>query len=284
MITMKRCSEVADTLVYEGFQAGFADYMIQIEMDEEFFVEHFFGPEGNQREFSFLALEGEKPVGVILSGIKTNEAFKTLRCGGMALIPSHRGSGLAMDLMQLHEQTAREQGCRQLALEVIKGNDRAIHFYQKMGYEIVTHMQYREWHPKEEAGSWEVSAELQARVEAVDLEAIKKLRETELTRLPWQGSFPYFEGFPTKSYGIRVLDRLVAGLVATPRRLLYIWVDPAFRNRGFAKAMLNCMVEELQPEVMRVSYLNNVSFHTFANHLGMGLDEISQWEMVKWLG
>lgn len=281
---IKRCNEVADTLIYEGFQAGFADYMIQVELDEPTFIDHFFGPEGNERSCSFVALEEGKPVGVILGGLKGNEDFKTLRCGGMALIPEVRGSGLAKRLMDLHEKEARGQGCRQLALEVIKGNDRAIRFYEKSGYEIVTHMQYRAWQPKEAAMNWKVPEETMAQVEAVDLVEIKHLRETERTRLPWQGSFPYFEAFPTKSYGIWAEEKLIAGLVATPRRLLYLWVDPAYRNQGYAKAMLKRMVEELKPEVLRISYLNNVGFHTFANHLGMELDEISQWEMVKWLG
>lgn len=281
---IKRCSEVSDTLIYEGFQAGFADYMIHVELDQETFVGHFFGPEGNERDLSFIALDEGKPVGVILGGFKRNEDFKTLRCGGMALIPEVRGSGLAKQLMDLHEETAKAQGCRQLALEVIKGNDRAIRFYEKSGYEIVTHMQYRTWEPFEQTKNWMIPEAVMDRVEEVELNDIKELRRTERTRLPWQGSFPYFEAFPTKSYGIKMEDRLVAGLVATPRRLLYLWVDPAYRNCGFAKAMMKRMAEELKPEMMRISYLNNVGFHTFANHLGMELDELSQWEMVKWLG
>jgi len=280
---IKRCNQVTDTVIYQGFQAGFADYMIQVELDQETFVGHFFGPEGNDRALSFIALDEDKPVGVILGGYKQNEDFKTLRCGGMALIPEVRGSGLAKQLMDLHEKEAREQGCRQLALEVIKGNDRAIRFYEKNGYEIVTHMQYRAWEPLDQTNKWLIAEELMDRVQEVDLKDIKELRMTERTRLPWQGSFPYFEAFLSKSYGIREGDKLVAGLVATPRRLLYLWVDPAYRNQGYAKAMLKRMVEDLKPEALRVSYLNNVGFHTFANHLGMELDEISQWEMVKWL-
>ncbi len=50
---------------------------------------------------------------------------------------SEFGSGLATDL--LHAVLAAHAGIASIALEVIEGNDRAIAFYRKHGFEVVEH-------------------------------------------------------------------------------------------------------------------------------------------------
>ncbi|HDR3982008.1 TPA: GNAT family N-acetyltransferase, partial [Bacillus anthracis] len=84
MIQYKRCSEINIDLVYEAFRDGFSDYIIKMEVSKGDFIKRFFGLEGNSLEHSFLALDGDKPVGVILGGIKDYENIKTMRCGTLA--------------------------------------------------------------------------------------------------------------------------------------------------------------------------------------------------------
>lgn len=79
MIQYKRCSEVSIDLVYKAFKDGFSDYIIKLEVSKEDFIKRFFGPEGNSLEHSFLALDGDECVGVILGGIKVYESIKTMR-------------------------------------------------------------------------------------------------------------------------------------------------------------------------------------------------------------
>ncbi|HDR7489227.1 TPA: GNAT family N-acetyltransferase, partial [Bacillus pacificus] len=137
MIQYKRCSEVNIDLVYGAFRDGFSDYIIKMEVSKEDFIKRFFGAEGNSLEHSFLALDGDKPVGVILSGIKVYESIKTMRCGTLAVHPNYRGIGVSQKLFELHKEEAIQNECKQLFLEVIVGNDRAIRFYNKLGYEKV---------------------------------------------------------------------------------------------------------------------------------------------------
>ncbi|MGE1033241.1 GNAT family N-acetyltransferase, partial [Bacillus sp. GKis3/1] len=142
MIQYKRCSEVNIDLVYEAFRGGFSDYIIKMEVSKEDFIKRFFGAEGNSLEHSFLALDGDKPVGVILSGIKVYESIKTMRCGTLAVHPNYRGISVSQKLFELHKEEAIQNECKQLFLEVIVGNDRAIHFYTKLGYEKVYDLSY----------------------------------------------------------------------------------------------------------------------------------------------
>lgn len=142
MIQYKRCSEVSIDLVYEAFKDGFSDYIIKMEVSIEDFIKRFFGPEGNSLKHSFLALDGNKSVGVILGGIKDYEKIKTMRCGTLAVHPNYRGIGVSQKLFELHKEEALQNECKQLFLEVIVGNDRAIHFYTKLGYEKVYDLSY----------------------------------------------------------------------------------------------------------------------------------------------
>ncbi|PGZ06934.1 GNAT family N-acetyltransferase, partial [Bacillus cereus] len=142
MIQYKRCSEVSIDLVYKAFKDGFSDYIIKMEVSKEDFIKRFFGAEGNSLEHSFLALDGEKSVGLILGGIKVYETINTMRCGTLAVHPEYRGIGVSQKLFELHKEEAIQNGCKQLFLEVIVGNDRAINFYNKLGYEKVYDLSY----------------------------------------------------------------------------------------------------------------------------------------------
>lgn len=62
MITYKRCTETDEDALFEAFQTGFSDYIIRIEMTKDLFIKHFFGPEGNRPEYSFIAFDDNLPV------------------------------------------------------------------------------------------------------------------------------------------------------------------------------------------------------------------------------
>lgn len=52
----------------------------------------------------------------------------------MHILPEYFGTGLADDLMRA--TIAKHSGLQSLALKVLKGNDRAIHFYEKHGFNV----------------------------------------------------------------------------------------------------------------------------------------------------
>ena len=52
---------------------------------------------------------------------------------------SHRGTGLARDLIDRAVEQAREVGCTELALDVDVDNEQAIAFYEKLGFEPCRH-------------------------------------------------------------------------------------------------------------------------------------------------
>ena len=66
MVIYKKCLEVDLNLVYDAFQIGFSDYIIKIEMPKELFINRFFMVEGNGLDQSFIALDENKAIGVVL--------------------------------------------------------------------------------------------------------------------------------------------------------------------------------------------------------------------------
>jgi ribosomal protein S18 acetylase RimI-like enzyme len=55
--------------------------------------------------------------------------------GDIYVVDHYRGTGLARELVDRARARARESGCAEMRLEVDVGNDRALAFYEKLGFE-----------------------------------------------------------------------------------------------------------------------------------------------------
>jgi ribosomal protein S18 acetylase RimI-like enzyme len=100
---------------------------------------------------------------------KTNEKQT---CGTLAISPDYRGSGISQKLFELHKTEAKKHGCKQLFLEVIVGNERAIHFYKKMGYEKIFDIVYFSNDDLSKLKS--VSKNIEFEIKNIDLAVFKK--------------------------------------------------------------------------------------------------------------
>src|SRR5690554_5103896 len=102
IVVYKNCYDVDFELVYQCFNEGFSDYIVKFDLSLEAFKKRFFGPEGNDLKHSFIAIENNRPVGLILGGIKYFQGIKTMRCGALCIVPDFRGTGVADELFYLH--------------------------------------------------------------------------------------------------------------------------------------------------------------------------------------
>lgn len=68
------------------------------------------------------------------------EGFSTFACKplvnihDLAVLPGHRGRGIAAQLLQAAEHIARERGACKLTLEVLSGNHGAVRVYERVGF------------------------------------------------------------------------------------------------------------------------------------------------------
>ena len=81
MIIYLRGNEVSMEHIFQAFSLGFSDYSIRLTMEQDDFAARFFGPEGNSRSHSFLAMDEDQPIGLLLGGLRQFDGDKTMRCG-----------------------------------------------------------------------------------------------------------------------------------------------------------------------------------------------------------
>ena len=282
LIKYERCSSGDMDKIYEAFKVGFSDYVIKLEMPKEVFVDRFFGPEGNQLENSFVALDGDRPIGLLLGGVKRYEGVRTLRCGALCLHPDYRGKGISRKLFALHKENSRENNCKQMFLEVIVGNDRAINFYRGFGYEKVYDIGYYSY-SGDDKPSIELAEELE--VKTVDFDAIRslagKVREVHIN---WQNDFDYMEKLTELvHYGVYQDTNLIGGLsLGKSGKAYFLWVNPAFRHQGIASFLVRKGFKELNLTKLMISFPNNASLEGFVRTNGFKKEPITQYEMYLW--
>lgn len=276
----ERCSPSNLPDLYEAFRSGFSDYIIRLDVPYEIFAERFFQPARNQLEHSFLAYDGEKPVGMILGGIRQYEGLLTMRCGGLCVHPDYRRLGVGYELWQRHREVALDKGCKQLFLEVIVGNDPAINFYKKLGYEKVYELRYFTHTSPAElvmAGSQDF------RIEPVTPAQIAAVANPEI-HINWQNTLEYIASYDVAYYGVVQEGSLLAYLCISKKGGIYqLWVRPDHRRQGLASALLAHAIDSLELSRLSASTPNNASLEGFLRKKGFIQDPLSQYEMYMLL-
>jgi len=283
MISYKCCTEVDMNDIFGAFQIGYSDYMIKLEMTKDMFEKRFFGPEGNSIKHSFIAFDGDQPIGVILGGMKIYEGIKTMRCGAFCVHPDYRGLEISKNLFDMHKQHAIKNQCKQLFLEVIVGNDRAIRFYEKMGYEKIYNLSYYSHNePMILKGNSLDSIEF-IKEDSSILKAIRP--QIQDIHINWQNDYDYIEkseGYVF--YGIYNENNLIGSLIIHKVGIIsFLWIHPEFRNRGVAKSIIAYAVKELEPQKLNIFFPNNSKLVNFLNKMKFTKGAISQYEMYMTL-
>lgn len=263
------CNEVDYEVMYNVFKEGFSDYIVSFEMDQQQFQKHFFGPEANKRIFSYVAYDREIPVGLILGGCQQYDGIMTLRCGAMCVIPNYREHGVGTALMNAHEQLARDLGCKQLFLECIQTNEKALAFYLTLGYEVVHQLRYytKSKHKGEmlvEVGDW--------------LDYQKYRSEVE-SHVNWQNEVWYVEHLNPEIKMIKKDGDIVALLLHAGSKIAYIHVKKEYRLNGFAESLISSINETM----LTVGFPSQGGLDGFFRHIGFSKSELSQVEMYKYL-
>lgn len=281
MIQYKRCSEVSIDLVYEAFKDGFSDYIIKMEVSKEDFIKRFFGPEGNSLEYSFLALDGDKSIGVILGGIKVYETIKTMRCGTLAVHPEFRGIGVSQKLFELHKEEAIQNGCKQLFLEVIVGNERAIRFYNKLGYEKVYDLSYYNLNDFTKIMNKDYKDYKDIEVKQLEFQIFKvEIQKWLNFHINWQNDIEYIGKTRNAFYGAYVDNDLKGSICINEQgKISFIFVDKDYRNIGIGTKLLQVASKELKLSRLSIGFPNNNLLEGFLKKSGFEKNSLAQYEM-----
>lgn len=283
MISYKRCSEVGIDLIHDAFQMGFSDYMIKIQVPKGIFESRFFYTEGNSLQQSFIALDKNEAVGIVLGGIKDYEGIKTMRCGTLAVAPQYRGKGIGQRLMKLHKEEAIKHKCKQLFLEAIEGNDRAISFYTKLGYEKIFNLTY---FSLSTLNVLDKTNKLRVNIKQADIKELKLVREKiKDVHINWQNDIEYIEKSEAQIILVAYIKDKIAGAISVNEntRINFLWVEKGLRHNGIGTNLIDVAVKELKLSKVTIGFPNNASIQGFINHIGFKREDIAQYEMYHTL-
>ena len=86
--------------------------------------------------YSVLAFDGAQPVGLVncIEGFSTFACKPLVNVHDVAVLASHRGRGIAEQMLVLAEAIAVERGAVKMTLEVLSGNHGAVRLYERIGY------------------------------------------------------------------------------------------------------------------------------------------------------
>lgn len=86
--------------------------------------------------YSVLAFDGVQPVGLVncIEGFSTFACKPLVNVHDVAVLASHRGRGIAEQMLVLAEAIAVERGAVKMTLEVLSGNHGAVRLYKRIGY------------------------------------------------------------------------------------------------------------------------------------------------------
>ena len=86
--------------------------------------------------YSVLAFDGDAPVGLVncIEGFSTFKCKPLVNVHDVAVLASHRGRGIAEQMLAEAERIALARGAVKMTLEVLSGNAPAIKLYERIGY------------------------------------------------------------------------------------------------------------------------------------------------------
>lgn len=277
MIEILRADQFDDKTIYTVFKEAYSDYIVNIIPPYRVFIERFFGAEGNRRDLSFLAVEEDRPIGLVLSGLVNYAGKRMMRCGTLAVIPSARRRGIGDQLLEKHLEEGEARGAEGYFLEVITGNDRALHLYRNEGYEPEETILYVRGMPKLVRGDTMGIRE----IERSEGEAFLMSRLDG--HLPWQCHPEYYREDPSALYlGYRDKGELVGVLLGTEAgHIAALHVHPRFRGRGIGRRLVTAFWEGLDGAELRSAFFESTDILRFFEGIGLKRQTLSQYHCVR---
>jgi ribosomal protein S18 acetylase RimI-like enzyme len=152
------------------FTAGYEDYYVPLRIDAaslEFMIRAW----DLDLEASRIAVRDGEPVGICMLGVRGDEGW----IGGLGVVVPERRGGHGARLMEAVLDEARSGGLREVRLEVIVENERAIPLYERLGFELTRELE-----------AWSLPGAPGAVSEVDAKRAQAWIREHRSDREPWQ--------------------------------------------------------------------------------------------------
>jgi len=225
-LTAVPATQFSSVQLTDILNACFADYLVPVTQSVEGFVQRF-SAEGMSLIDSRIWLAGDEPAAIAIVARRGNMA----RLAAFALRPAWRGKGLARKLMQ------ELQEIETVSLEVIRDNHAAVALYQSLGF------------TRRYGLCGYLSAEPQAAAPGVlqpypTLALLRRVIEESNSQLPWLMDPLTFATLPCRVVTLEQRAFAVLGTSGSRPVLQFLWVEPAARRQGLARALLMALAQQ----------------------------------------
>lgn len=140
MLKIKRLKDCEISEAVEAWNIGFEGYYFDLSMTAEKFMARM-ASEGLSDELSVVAFWDDKPVGLIVNGIREFHGELIGWNGGTAVHKDYRSKGIGRRMLEATLDILEENNVNVSTLEAISENKSAIALYQSLGYDIIDHLE-----------------------------------------------------------------------------------------------------------------------------------------------
>lgn len=183
MITIKRLVDctIADAVI--AWNDGFEGYFVDATTTPEKFLTRMV-MEDLSPALSIIAFENNRPIGIVMNGVRMDHGQKVAWNGGTGVSKDYRGKGIGKLLIESTLSILQKENVNIATLEAISENTVAISVYKKKGYLVEDTVEFLNLNGKQKQNLiGEVKRKF--KVERVALQQIGQLPFYKSTN-PWQ--------------------------------------------------------------------------------------------------
>jgi len=222
--------------VYRANKEAFSDYLVPMVLTPGNFQNHM-AQNAVDLDRSVGAFADERLIGYTLNGFDTWNGKFTAYDAGTGVIPEYRKMGIGGKMFEFLLPKLREMGVKQMLLEVLSNNEKAIPLYKKLGFKENRSLEFFEQDgeiPVVEKNDVEV-----LRLKKPDWVQLQKFWDRDTS---WQFSIPSFERnlIETSVFGAYIEEKCVGygALFPTAGSIAQLAVDKKYRRKGVASRLL----------------------------------------------
>lgn len=141
MIKIKRLVDCTIAEAVTAWNEGFEGYYIDATTTPENFIKRMVN-EDLSPLLSIVAFKNNKPIGIVMNGVREVKGKKVAWNGGTGIAKENRSKGIGKKLIDSTLSILKEEGIHIATLEAISDNTKAISLYKNMGYLVDDNLEY----------------------------------------------------------------------------------------------------------------------------------------------
>lgn len=280
MVQYKSLENTSLEEIHKTFIEAFSDYEVDMNLPFDTF-KGLLRRRGYDASVSIGAFDDEKLVGFLLDGFREWNGKMYAYDTGTAIFREYRNKGITTEMFERNMELLREKDASGYILEVLKGNESAIHLYKKQGFNVVREFDCFVLKDK--------NIKREDKFKTVSVDGINDIEWKNFERFwdfkpSWQNSIDSVKADKnTFEYSVVVLDDRVVGygiMDLSTGDILQIAVDKDFRKRGIAKEIVAYFLDKSKIGSVKVSNVESTckSMEEFLKKIGFEFT-VSQYEM-----